>query len=91
MIVRYIYLIYINIKFMESQETLVKKYIKIYPSYIDKALKHSEGRKVSSSIAMENPRIEEINAVCSQVLGLDSKKENVEPNFYSSTITLKIG
>ena len=32
-----------------------KKWIKIYPIYIDKAVKVSEGRKVSLANAAENP------------------------------------
>jgi signal recognition particle subunit SEC65 len=63
---------------MENNEALKKKYIKIYPSYIDKQLKHSEGRKVPLSVAVENPLTTEINAVCNQILGLDSASEKVK-------------
>ena len=65
---------------MENNEALKKKYIKIYPSYIDKQLKHSEGRKVPLSIAVENPLSSEINAVCVQILGMDSAPEKVKSN-----------
>ena len=40
---------------MENKDNLKKKWVKIYPSYIDKGLKVSEGRKVSNTIAVENP------------------------------------
>ena len=50
---------------MESSENLEKKWIKIYPIYIDKALKYSEGRKVSLAHAAENPTAKDIYTVCS--------------------------
>lgn len=62
---------------MESSENLEKKWIKIYPIYIDKALKYSEGRKVSLAHAAENPTAKDIYTVCSQFLGLNCKLENV--------------
>ncbi len=63
---------------MENNEAMKKKYIKIYPTYIDKQLKHSEGRKVPLSVAVENPQSQEINAVCAKILSLDSALENVK-------------
>ena len=62
---------------MENNEALKKKYIKIYPTYIDKKLKHSEGRKIPLGVAIETPLSVEIFAVCSKVLNLDSQIENV--------------
>jgi signal recognition particle subunit SEC65 len=62
---------------MENNEALKKKYIKIYPSYIDKQLKHSEGRKIPLSVAVENPLTSEIHAVCVKIMGLDSVAEKV--------------
>ena len=63
---------------MENNEALKKKYIKIYPTYIDKHLKHSEGRKIPLTIAVENPLSVEINAVCAKILNLDSHIEIVK-------------
>ncbi len=62
---------------MEQAETIQKQWVKIYPSYIDKALKHNEGRKISASLAVENPSIKEILAICKQELGLNSAPEDV--------------
>ncbi len=62
---------------MESSKDIKKKWIKIYPSYIDKGLKCSEGRKVSASIAVDNPNIKEIFVVCAEILKLDAKGEIV--------------
>ena len=62
---------------MEQADTIQKQWVKIYPSYIDKALKHSEGRKISATLAVENPSIKEIFAICADQLRLDSKMEVV--------------
>lgn len=62
---------------MENNEALKKNYIKIYPSYIDKQLKHIEGRKVPLTVAVENPLTTEIHAVCLKILGLESTAEKV--------------
>jgi signal recognition particle subunit SEC65 len=67
---------------MENNDAMVKKFVKIYPSYIDKELKHSEGRRIPMSIAVENPRSIEIYAVCSKILGLDAREENVKINIF---------
>ena len=56
---------------MENQATLQQNWIKIYPSYIDKELKHSEGRKVSEVYAVEKPNVPEIYLVCKEIFGLD--------------------
>ncbi|MCE4629059.1 MAG: signal recognition particle subunit SRP19/SEC65 family protein [Desulfurococcales archaeon] len=44
--------------------------IAIYPSYLDKKLPRRLGRKVPIDVAVENPRIDEIVKVASE-LGLD--------------------
>ena len=62
---------------METQEQLKKTWVKFYPSYIEKTLKHSEGRKINSEIAVENPTIKEIFAICAEQLKLDCKQELV--------------
>jgi signal recognition particle subunit SEC65 len=62
---------------MEQVDQLQKKWIKIYPSYLDKDLKCSEGRKISSNIAVSNPNTKEIFVVCSELLKLGCKEEKV--------------
>jgi hypothetical protein len=76
---------------MESSEALQKKWVKIYPSYIDKALKHSEGRKVSSAIAVENPTCRDIFIVCSEILKLNCSEQFVNILIIFRNITQKIG
>lgn len=61
---------------MEQEEKLMKKWVKVYPIYIDKAIKLSEGRKVSQALGIENPTVNDINAVCTQFLNLKSKIED---------------
>ena len=56
---------------MESESNTSKSWIKIYPSYIDKELKHSEGRKVSSELAIEKPNVIEIYSVLKNLLDMD--------------------
>ena len=53
-----------------------KKYVKIYPVYIDKTLKLSEGRKIKQDICTENPKAKDIYRVCNEILGLKCKLEN---------------
>lgn len=60
---------------MESDDLLKKKWVKVYPSYIDKTLKYSEGRRVASTIAVESPNIKEIFIICAEVLKLDCAQE----------------
>ena len=57
---------------MEKNEN--SKMIKIYPNYLDKGLKYSEGRKVAVSLSSTNPLIEEIGNIVSS-LKLDYKVE----------------
>lgn len=72
---------------MEKTSEIKKKWVKIYPTYIDKGLKTSEGRKVNKNIAVENPQLKEIFGVCAEVLKLDSKAEFVYYLFYCKFIT----
>jgi signal recognition particle subunit SEC65 len=62
---------------MESEETTVKTWLKIYPPYIDKELKHSEGRKVSLTYAVEKPIAQEIFLICQNLLKLPCKLDYV--------------
>ena len=62
---------------MEQAEDVQKKWVKFYPSYIDKDLKCSEGRRIPSEIAVSNPTTKEIFAVCSEGLKLNCKEEKV--------------
>ena len=52
-----------------------KKYVKVYPIYIDKNLKCSQGRKISSQSCTENPKVKDIEKVCKEILGLKCKVE----------------
>ena len=52
-----------------------KKYVKIYPIYIDKTMKYSEGRKIKIESCVENPRARDIYRVCEEILGLKCKLE----------------
>ncbi len=75
---------------MEQTEDIQKKWIKIYPSYLDKDLKNSEGRKVPADIAVSNPTTRDIFVVCSEVLKLNCKEEKVFFDLPRNTI-LKTG
>ncbi len=63
---------------MENTDSVQKKWVKIYPSYLDKSLKQSEGRKVPNDVAVENPTSREIFLVCGEILKLNSKEEKVK-------------
>lgn len=77
---------------VESAEKLEKNWVKVYPIYIDKGVKLSEGRKVSIANSAENPTAKDIYAVCSQFLGLNCKIEPVFYNFYfDRKVILKTG
>ena len=52
-----------------------KKYVKVYPIYIDKNVKYSEGRKINKEICVENPKAKDIFRVCNEILGLKCKLE----------------
>ena len=56
-------------------ESVEKTWVKVYPSYIDKELKHSEGRKVSAVYAVDKPTVQEIYIICKQLFGLDCSIE----------------
>ena len=60
---------------MESNQTIQKTWIKIYPSYIDKDLKQSEGRKVSALYAVDKPTVPEIYVICRDIFGLECNVE----------------
>jgi signal recognition particle subunit SEC65 len=62
---------------MEDENTMTKRWVKIYPSYIDKEMKHSEGRKVSNAYAVDKPNSGEIYQICSGLLKLSCKVEYV--------------
>ncbi len=63
---------------MESESNSKKKWVKVYPCYIDKSLKCHEGRKVSSELAIENPTVKEIFFVCAEAMKIDCASEVVE-------------
>lgn len=48
-------------------ETDWSKWVAVYPQYIDKSLKHSEGRKIGADDAIENPTAGEIAYACSSL------------------------
>lgn len=58
-------------------ENLKSQWVKVYPTYIDKTLPYSEGRKVASGLAIENPTAREIFITCGEYLKLDSVEEHV--------------
>lgn len=63
---------------MESDEkTLLKHWVKIYPTYLDKTLKVSEGRKVANTLAVETPTLQEIAEICVNLLKLPIKPQAV--------------
>ena len=52
-----------------------KKYVKVYPIYIDKNVKYSEGRKINLEKCVEKPNSLDISKVCDKLLGLKCKLE----------------
>ena len=62
---------------MESKEKIEKKWVKVYPIYIDKAVKISEGRKVNLNNSTEEPTAKAIYQVVTEFLGLKGKIEEV--------------
>ena len=63
---------------MEEETKLTeeeKKYVKVYPIYLDKNIKYSEGRKINKEICVENPKAKDIFRVCTEILGLKCKLE----------------
>ena len=52
-----------------------KKYVKVYPIYIDKEVKYSEGRKINAELCIEKPNCMLIQRVCTELLGLKCKFE----------------
>jgi signal recognition particle subunit SEC65 len=61
----------------DTRVKIQKNWVKIYPLYLDKGFKYSEGRKTSLTNSLENPTIEEIYKVCSTNLKLKSQAEIV--------------
>ena len=62
---------------MESKENIEKKWVKVYPIYIDKEVKISEGRKVNLQDSTEQPTVKAIYQVVTEFLGLNAKIEEV--------------
>lgn len=62
---------------MESNDKIIKSWIKIYPIYIDKGIKRSEGRKIADQFSVENPTIKEIFAIVKSI-NLECLAESVK-------------
>ena len=63
---------------MEEETKLTeeeKKYVKVYPIYIDKGIKYCQGRKINKELCVENPKAKDIFRVCNEILGLKCKLE----------------
>ena len=56
---------------MESQDNIEKKWVKVYPIYIDKGVKIREGRKVSLLNYTEEPSAKAIYKVCKEFFELN--------------------
>ena len=67
---------------MEEEKKEAKKgqrnWIKIYPIYLDKNFKYSEGRKTGLLLSIDSPTLDEIFKVCSVNLKLSTKVEFVK-------------
>ena len=61
---------------MENTEKLQKNWIKIYPIYIDKDMKRSEGRKMPTEFSVEAPTAKEIHSLMKSI-NLESVMEYV--------------
>jgi len=61
----------------DTKIKIQKNWIKIYPIYLDKNFKYSEGRKTSVLSSVDNPTIEEIFKICSVNFKLNCKAEPV--------------
>ena len=61
---------------MEKRE-IDKNIIKLYPIYLDKTCKVSEGRRVNNDLAIENVTSEEIYNVLTNILKFPCKAEYV--------------
>lgn len=48
---------------MEKNAKPVNEWIKIYPIYLDKAMKKTEGRKLGKEFCVENPNIKELYVI----------------------------
>ena len=52
-----------NTERVKSQADQLKEWTKIYPIYLDSAIKKSEGRKLGSQYCVENPTIKELYVI----------------------------
>ncbi|PAA84417.1 hypothetical protein BOX15_Mlig020474g2, partial [Macrostomum lignano] len=66
-----------------------EKWICFYPCYINRAWSRARGRKVSYSLAVDNPRAEEIRDVCAaagMTLGVENKIHPRERDIYDKNL-----
>ena len=68
---------------MEKDSNKSKEWIKIYPIYLDKAMKKSEGRKLGTQYCVENPSIKELFVICKN-FNLETVAEDV--NYFNKKI-----
>ena len=54
-----------------------KKYVKVYPIYINKNVKYSKGRQINLELCVEKPDSMQIMKVCKELLGLTCR---LQPN-----------
>ena len=47
-----------------------KKYVKVYPIYLNKDIKYENGRKINLELCVEKPDSMQIMKVCKELLGL---------------------
>lgn len=60
---------------IEEQQIIKKDWVRIYPCYLDKNLKTSEGRRINLELAIPNISIHEIAKVTSQLYGFKTVLE----------------
>lgn len=66
---------------METTEKLQKNWVKVYPIYIDKDMKRSEGRKMPAEFSVEAPTAKEIHSLMKSI-NLESVMEYVMKFFF---------
>lgn len=77
---------------MEESHAKDKNIIKIYPSYFDKNLKVSDGRRVCLNDAIEDPSCEEVYNAIHQILKFECVPEYVSLlTYFYRNITQKTG
>ena len=59
-----------------SNPNQTNEWIKIYPIYLDRTIKKSEGRKLGNEFCVENPMIRELYVICKS-LNLEVIAEDV--------------